>query len=153
MLLLLLSLILRVAGYFLWRERQRGLEGEGGQHLLGQIERGRRYGGCFTSCAGEIPLQAGVCFPRATCSRPCENLESGKGPCCLLQPSAPQTGRQTNMTPGGSPNTQERGEGLPEQKPSSGSPQGQNNLLIESTRQHTGEAAGGETETLARSII
>ena len=38
MLLLLLSLILRVAGYFLWRERQIGLEGEGGQHLLGQIK-------------------------------------------------------------------------------------------------------------------
>ena len=94
----------------------------------------------FTIYTWDIHVQAGVCFPRATCPRPCKNLESGRSPGCL-QPSGPQTGRQTNTNkhkPGGSPNTRENGEGLPEQKPSSGSPQGQNSLLIESTGQHIG---------------
>ena len=98
----------------------------------------------FTKYTGDIPVQAGVRFPRATCPRPCKNLESGRGPGCL-QPSGPQTGRQTNThkhKPGGSPNTREKGEGLLEQKPSSGSPQGQNSLLIESTGQYFGQAAG-----------
>lgn len=48
---------------------------------------------------------------------------------------------QTNTNLGKPKYTGERGR-PPEQKPSSGSPQGQNSWLIESTGQHIGQAAG-----------
>lgn len=125
--LLLLSLNPRVAGYLLQGGRRRGLEEEGGQHDQDKQKAARDAAG----------MQAGVwspgpCVPGPV--KPCKAQSLAKAHTAFFSPQGlRQAGKQTGHL-GEAQTPRREGEASGGEKPSSGSPQGQNNWLIESIR-------------------